>query len=52
VTSRNLHTLDPSLTLTRTQYPATVSNTGNRKPFTYAAFASQCNAQQPLSAHS
>jgi hypothetical protein len=24
--------LDPSLTLTRTQYPAIVGNTGNRKP--------------------
>jgi hypothetical protein len=24
--------LDPSLTLTRTQYPAIVGNSGNRKP--------------------
>ena len=32
--------LDPSLTLTRTQYPATVGNTGNRKPLTYAEIAS------------
>ncbi len=44
--------LDPNLTLTRTQYPAIVGNTGNRKPFTYAGFASPCNAQQPLTAHS
>jgi hypothetical protein len=44
--------LDPNLTLTRTQYPATESNTGNRKPFVYAGFANPCNAQQPLTAHS
>jgi hypothetical protein len=40
------------LTLTRTQYPAIVSNTENRKPFVYAGFASLCNAQQPLTEHS
>ena len=28
--------LDPSLTLTRTQYPARVGNAGNRKPSSYA----------------
>jgi hypothetical protein len=28
--------LDPSLTLTRTQLPATVSSAGNRKPLIYA----------------
>jgi hypothetical protein len=44
--------LDPSLILTRTQYPAIVSNRENRKPFTYARFASVSNAQQPLTAHS
>src|SRR5918999_5876828 len=44
--------LDPRLTLTRTQHPAIVGNTGNRKPFIYAGFASSCNAQQPLTAHS
>src|SRR5215216_3806039 len=44
--------LDPSLTLTRTQHPAIVSNPENRKRFTYARFASVCNAQQPLTAHS
>ncbi len=44
--------LDPSLTLTRTQYPAIVGNRGNRKPFAYAGFANPCNAQQPLTAHS
>jgi hypothetical protein len=43
---------DPSLTLARTQYAAIVSNTGNRKPLTYAVIASQCNAQQPPTAHS
>src|SRR5829696_3290132 len=47
-----LTTLDPSLTLTRTQHPAIVSNPENREPFTYARFASLCNAQQPLTAHS
>jgi hypothetical protein len=40
------------LTLTRTQYPAKVGNTGNRKPLTYAEIASPCNVQQPLTAHS
>src|SRR5215211_9526311 len=47
-----LTTLDPSLTLTRTQYPAIVSNRGNKEPLTYAKFASLCNTQQPLTAHS
>src|SRR5215210_3554086 len=47
-----LFTLDPSLTLTRTQYPAIVGNTGNRNPFSYAKFASLCNAQQRLTDHS
>jgi hypothetical protein len=47
-----LTTLDPSLTLTRTQYPAIVGNTGYRKPFVYAGFANPCNAQQPPTAHS
>src|SRR5918997_3820156 len=45
-------TLDPSLTLTRTQYRATVSNIGNTKPFTYTGFANPCNVQQQLTAHS
>jgi hypothetical protein len=40
--------LDPSLTLTRTQYPAMVGKRGNRKTLIYAEFASLCNAQQPL----
>jgi hypothetical protein len=40
------------LTLTRMQYPAIVGNRGNRKCFTYAEFATLCNAQQPLTAHS
>jgi hypothetical protein len=40
------------LTLTRTQYRATVSNRENKKLRTYAGFANPCNAQQPLTAHS
>ena len=44
--------LDPSLTLTRTQYPAIVGNAGNRKPFVYAGIANSRNAQQLLTAHS
>src|SRR5688572_12178252 len=44
--------LDPNLTLTRTQYPATVGKAGNRKPYSYAGYASPCNPQQPLTAHS
>jgi hypothetical protein len=47
-----LTTLDPSLTLTRTQHPAIVGNTGNNESLTYAEFANPCNAQQPLTAHS
>src|SRR5215218_5989854 len=47
-----LTTLDPSLTLTRTQCPAIVGNAGNRKPFSYAGFANPCNAQIRLSYHS
>jgi UDP-glucose 4-epimerase len=43
---------DPNLTLTRTQYRATVSNRENKKQRTYAGFANPCNAQQPLTAHS
>jgi hypothetical protein len=43
---------DPILTLTRTQYPAIVSNTGNRKLLIYAGFAISCHTQQPLTAHS
>jgi hypothetical protein len=34
--TRNLRTLDPSLTLTRTQYPAIVGNRGNKEPRSYA----------------
>ena len=49
---RNPPTPDPSLTLTRTQSPAIVGNTGNRKPVVYAGFASLCNTQQRLTAHS
>ena len=49
---RNPPTPDPSLTLTRTQYPALVGNTENTRPFVYAGFASLCNTQQRLTAHS
>jgi hypothetical protein len=34
------------------QCPATVGKAANRKPLTYAGFATLCNAQQPLTAHS
>jgi hypothetical protein len=44
--------IDPNLTLTRTQCPATVGKAGNRKPFVYAGYANPCNPQQPLTAHS
>ena len=44
--------VDPILTLTRTQYPAIVGNTENRKPCFYAGFANPCNSQQPLTVHS
>jgi hypothetical protein len=47
-----LRRFDPSLTLTRTQYPAIVGKTENTKPFVYARFAIVCNAQQPLTDHS
>jgi hypothetical protein len=42
----------PSLTLTRTRYPAMVCKIENIKPFVYAGFARVCNAQQPPTAHS
>src|SRR5829696_8694158 len=41
--TRNLRLADPSLTLTRTQYPAIVCNTGNGKFVAYAELASPCN---------
>jgi hypothetical protein len=44
--------IDPSLTLTRTQYPAIPGKAGNRNPVVYAGFANPCNPQQPLTAHS
>jgi hypothetical protein len=47
-----LRPLDPNLTLTRTQRPAIVSNTGNKKLLTYAGFATLGKPQQPLTAHS
>ena|SRR5215217_1485149 len=50
--TRTLDSIDPSLTLTRTQCPAIVSNRENRNPFTYARFASVCKPQQLLSTHS
>src|SRR5215211_5446018 len=42
-----LTTLDPSLTLTRTQYPAIVSNRGNKEPLIYAGYATPCKPLQP-----
>jgi hypothetical protein len=50
--TRNLRTLDPSLTLTRTQHSAVLGKRGNNQSFIYAGFAISCNAQQPLTAHS
>jgi len=47
-----LRPVDPSLTLTRMQYPAIVSNRENRKPLNYAGLANSCNPQQPLTTHS
>jgi hypothetical protein len=52
VATRNPRLADPNLILTRTQYPAIVSNKGNRKPLSYEEFAYACNLQQPLTAHS
>src|SRR5215212_3630771 len=43
-----LTTLDPSLTLTRMQYPAIPGNRGNRKRPIYAGYAIPCNPRQPL----
>lgn len=43
---------DPSLTLTRAQYRATVGNTEQRKPASYAGFANAGNTQQLPTAHS
>ena len=50
--TRNAQRADPSLSLTRTKYPAIRGNLGNRKPFVYAGFANLCNSHQPLTAHS
>ena len=47
-----LTTVDPSLTLTRTQHSAIAGNRGNTKPLIYAGIANLCNAQQPLTANS
>jgi hypothetical protein len=44
--------LDPSLTPTRTQYPAIVGNRGSKKPLSNAVFANPWNVEQPLTAHS
>jgi hypothetical protein len=44
--------LDPSLTLTRTQLAAIPGKRGKEESLIYAGFASVCNAQQPLTAHS
>src|SRR5215211_8443441 len=50
--ARTLDSIDPSLTLTRTQYPAIVCNAGNRKLLTHAEFANPCNAKKHPTAHS
>src|SRR5215216_7023444 len=47
-----LTTLDPSLTLTRTQHAAIPGNRGNKRSLIHAGFAILCKAQQPLTAHS
>jgi hypothetical protein len=52
ITTRNQCTLDPSLTLTRTQHTAIRGNRGNTRPFTYAVIARLCNLLQRLTAHS
>ena len=43
--------LDPSLTLTRTQHPAILSNSETKKQLTYAVFASLCKLLQRLTYH-
>jgi len=48
---RAAQALDPSLTLTRIQYPAIVGKIGNRKPVVYAKFTNPCNSQQYQTAH-
>jgi hypothetical protein len=50
--TRNPRTLDPSLTLTRTQCAAIPGNRGNRKRPIYAGYVIPCNPRQPLTAHS
>jgi hypothetical protein len=40
------------LTLTPTQYPATLGKRVNKRSLIYAGFATPCNTQQPLTAHS
>src|SRR5215203_1416637 len=47
-----LTTLDPSLTLTRTQHAAIPGNRRNKRSLIHAGFAILCKAQQPLTAHS
>jgi hypothetical protein len=47
-----LTTVDPSLTLTRTQHSAIAGNRGNEKPLIYAGITNLCNAQQPWTANS
>jgi hypothetical protein len=47
-----LTTLDPSLTLTRTQLAAILSKPGNYESLIHAGFASLCNAQQLPTTHS
>ena len=50
--TRNVRALDPSLTLTRTQYPAMVGKRGNENPLRIAGFAIPCTFLQRMTAHS
>jgi hypothetical protein len=44
--------VDPNLTLTQTQCPAIVGKRENKNPLRNAGYATPCNPQQPLTAHS
>src|SRR5215204_7677491 len=44
--------VDPNLTLTQTQCPAIVGKRENKNPLRNAGYATPCNPQQRLTAHS